>query len=239
LARRLPKINREILKIIKNKFNKNNIEETFNHIIILLLPGIIHELNNSQAIVDGYLQFLTGKIPIKEEKKTVFAQKINNATSDITLIFKALTMLISQKDIEFPTSVSEILSSFKSTLKIQIKKNLKIESKFILDYDGLIKIKPGNIICSMLIIILFFLSETKETGEFLFSIKKEEDLIKFSLNFKNLYKFDIEDYREILTFTKDACIDSKGIFNFEKNENSELKLEFMFTQDEGNKVLKL
>jgi hypothetical protein len=91
----------------------------------------------------------------------------------------------------------------------------------------------------MLIIILFFLSETKETGEFLFSIKKEEDLIKFSLNFKNLYKFDIEDYREILTFTKDACIDSKGIFNFEKNENSELKLEFMFTQDEGNKVLKL
>ena len=234
--RRLPKINREDLKKLKLKFNKDNIEEIFDNIIIILLPGILHELNNSHAIVEGYLQFLTGKIPIKEEKKTIFAQKINNATSEITLIFRALTMLISQKDIEFPTSVSEILSSLKYALKVQIQKNLKIESEFILEYDGIIKIKPGNVICSILLIILCFLSETKEKGEFCFSIKKDENFVKLSLNFKNLYNFNIEDYNEILKFTKETSIDSNGNFSFEKNGNNELKLEFIFNEHESNKV---
>jgi len=88
---------------------------------------LIHELNNSLSIVDGYLQFLTGKIPISDEKKSEISKKIMDGPSRIGEMMKGLSLLTSERGLVLSIEPTQIGSALDFLLKIQLRKRMGVE----------------------------------------------------------------------------------------------------------------
>ncbi len=223
--------NSEHIIKIKELIVQEKKNELFNYLIVVLMPGIFHEINNNFCIIDGINMIVSRK---KDEDKISTIRKHFNNFSDSNKLMKeklrSSVMLLSDYNLEFPLDFETIIKTIEINLKTQLYKNFNTELNCETGENGIINCKTGQLIYSLIISILIIAEEYGYNCMVNLRAHRENDTGRIELKFK-AEKESVE-FLLVSKFLRKIIEDSKGkmIVNEFKNNEFGFILEFSTTE---------